>query len=106
LAFGDSPNEALVVPALTSMAKDFSEKLAVSERRACDVLEQCRATRRYNSNDNVEEARLVPEPRGFGNLVPEKQKEYQVHFTLDRVLVWKDRQGRTLLPASAVATKW
>ena len=35
------------------------QKLTVSERRACDVLEQCRATQRYNSSDGGEEERLV-----------------------------------------------
>jgi transposase InsO family protein len=41
------------------MVLQISQKLAVSERRACDVLEQCRATQRYNSSDNGEEARLA-----------------------------------------------
>jgi transposase InsO family protein len=35
------------------------QKLTVSERRACDVLEQCRATQRYNSSDGGEEERLA-----------------------------------------------
>jgi putative transposase len=33
--------------------------LPVSERRACNVLEQCRATQRYNSSGSGEEARLA-----------------------------------------------
>jgi len=41
------------------MVLQISQKLAVSERRACDVLEQCRATQRYNSSNNGEEARLA-----------------------------------------------
>ena len=41
------------------MVLQISQKLEVSERRACVVLEQCRATQRYNSSDNGEEARLV-----------------------------------------------
>jgi len=41
------------------MVLQISQKLAVSERRACDVLEQCRATQRYNSSDSGEEARLA-----------------------------------------------
>ena len=41
------------------MVLQISQKLAVSERRACDVLEQCRATQRYNSSNNGGEARLA-----------------------------------------------
>ena len=41
------------------MVLQVCQKLDVSERRACDVLEQCRATQRYKSTDNGEEARLA-----------------------------------------------
>ena len=34
-------------------------KLAVSERRACDVLEQSRATQQYNSSDGGDSIALV-----------------------------------------------
>jgi transposase InsO family protein len=41
------------------IVKRAHDKLRVSERRACDVLEQCRATQRYKSSDDGEEERLA-----------------------------------------------
>ena len=56
---GGSPGKLLSPSKRRKLILKVCHKLNVSERRACDVLEQCRATQRYDSSDGGDEERLA-----------------------------------------------